>query len=155
MAVQGVSAGTNPYLSNLQSSSSTLATAFQNLTAALQSGNLNSAQNAFSQIQSLMQNSQSSQGATTQQASGQQSQFSADFAALGKALQSGDVSGAQAAFKQLQQDMQSASSTTKTHHHHHHHHGGGAPSQATASTSAVNSTAGSTDSTGTNINTLL
>ncbi len=155
MSVQGVSASTNPYLSNLQSSSSTLGSAFQSLAAALQSGDLKSAQNAFSQIQSLMQNSQSSQGTTTQQANGQQNQFSTDFAALGKALQSGDVSGAQTALKKLQQDMQSSSSTTKTHHHHHHHHGGEAPSQATASSSAVNSTAGSTDSTGTNINTLL
>lgn len=152
MSVQGVSASTNPYLSNLQSSSSTIASAFQNLATALQSGDLKSAQSAYSQIQSLMQNAQSSQATTGQQASGQQSQFSTDFAALGKALQSGDMSAAQDALKKLGQDMQS---TGKAHHHHHHHPGGGAPSQATASSTAVTSTAGTTDSSGNNVNTLL
>jgi len=122
---------------------------FQSLAAALQSGNLQSAQSAFSQIQSLMQ---ASQGTTGQQASGQQSQFSTDFAALGKALQSGDLSGAQAALKKLAQDMQSTSKT----HRHHHHHGGGAPSQSTtASTTGVTAPIGSTGSSGSNVNVLV
>lgn len=84
MSVQGVSAGTNPYLSNLQSSSSTIASAFQNLATALQSGDLKSAQSAYSQIQSLMQNAQISQATTGQQASGQQSQFSTGFCRIGE-----------------------------------------------------------------------
>ena len=148
MSVQGISSYTNPYVSSTQSSSSTMSSDFSNLVTAIQSGDLKSAQNAFSQIQSLMQ---SSQGATTQQTSGQQSQFSADFAALGKALQSGDVSGAQDALKKLGQDLQSTGKA----HHHHHHHGGGEPSQSTASTTGVTAPIGSTSSSGSNVNLLV
>ena len=79
MSVQGISSDTNPYLSTQQSTISTVGSEFKNLVAAIQSGDLKSAQNAFSQIQSLMQ---SSQGTTAQQSGGQQSQFSADFAAI-------------------------------------------------------------------------
>ncbi len=149
MSVQGISANANPYLSSTQSSSSNIGSDFQSLAAALQSGNLQSAQSAFSQIQSLMQ---ASQGTTGQQASVQQSQFGKDFAALGKALQSGDLNGAQAALKKLAQDMQSTSKT----HRHHHHHGGGAPSQSTtASTTGITAPIGSTSSSGSNVNVLV
>ncbi len=150
MSVQGISSYTNPYVSSTQSSSSTMSSDFSNLVTAIQSGDLKSAQNAFSQIQSLMQ---SSQGTTTQQTNGQQSQLSSDFAALGKALQSGDISGAQDALKKLGQDMQTQS--TGKAHHHHHHHGGGTSSQSTASTTGVTAPIGSTSSSGSNVNVLV
>jgi hypothetical protein len=150
MSVQGISSITNPYLPNVQNSSSTLGNDIKNLVTAIQSGDLKSAQNAFSQIQGVMQTSQET---TAEQSGGQQSQFNADFAALGNALQSGDISGAQDALKKLGQDLQ-PQSTGKAHHHH-HHHGGGAPSQSTASTTGVTAPIGSASSSGSNVNVLV
>lgn len=151
VSVQGISANAILYPSSMQIGSSAIGSEFSDLANALQSGDLKSAQNAFSQIESLMKNIQSSQGATAQQASGKHSQLSADFDALGKALQSGDMNAAQAAFKKLGQDMQSTGKA-------HHHHGGGGPSQATTPSTTISSTTSSTgngDSSGTNINVLL
>lgn len=52
-----------------------------------------------------------------------------DLVSLGQALQSGDLSGAQAAFAKLQQAVQAADPTAtdkpRGHHRHHGHHGGG------------------------------
>jgi len=50
---------------------------------------------------------------------------------LGKALQSGDIGGAQDALKKLGQGLQSSNSTAKAHHHH-YDHGGKPPSDAAA-----------------------
>jgi outer membrane protein assembly factor BamD (BamD/ComL family) len=91
-------------------------------------------------------------------------QVQSDFQALGKALQSGNLTVAQQAYATLQQDLpasQSSSSATssnplsavgqalqsgnltaaqqafaalKGHHHGHHHHGGGSAVSAPAST---------------------
>ncbi len=146
MSVQGVSSGTNPYLPNVQSSSATMSSNFKNLVNAVQSGDLKSAQNAFSQIEGLLGKTQTPQAVAAPQSSGQQNQLSADFAALGKALQSGDIGGAQDALKKLGQDLQPSNSTAKAHHHH-HHHGGKPPSDATASSTAASSTAATSDST--------
>jgi DNA-binding FadR family transcriptional regulator len=157
MSVQGVSSSTNPYLSNVQSNTATLSSEFKSLVTAIQSGDLKSAQNAFSQIQSLMKSSQSAQAVTAVQPSTQQSELNADFTALGNALQSGDLNGAQDALKKLGQDVQSTSSTGKAHHHH-HHHGGKSPSDAIASSTTVSSAAaanGSAGSSGNNLNILV
>jgi len=146
MSVQSVSSSTNPYLSATQASSSNLRSDFNNLITAIQSGDLKSAQSDFSQIQSAMQSVQG-----TQQNGSQQSQFSTDLAALGSALQSGNVSGAQDALKKLGQDMQSAGKAR----HHHHHHGGAAPSSTTASTNGVTAPLDSSSSTGSSVNLLV
>jgi hypothetical protein len=154
MSVQGVSSSTNPYLPNVQSNTATMSSNFKSLFTAIQSGDLKSAQNSYSQIQSLLQNTQSSQTATAAQPSPQQSQLNADFTALGSALQSGDINGAQNALKKLGEDLQSTGKA----HHHHHHHGGKPPSDATASSTGVSSTAatsGSTSSSGSNLNVLI
>jgi len=118
MAIQGISANTDPYLPSTQSNTSALSSEFKSLVNALQSGDLKSAQDAFSQIQS-------SQGTSGIGASGTQSQISSDFDALGKALQSGNADAAKDALNKLTQDMQS---TGKVHHH--HHHGGKPPTRS-------------------------
>ncbi|HTX17728.1 MAG TPA: hypothetical protein VMG34_03625 [Bacteroidota bacterium] len=155
MSVQGVSGSTNPYLSNLQGGYSSAGSAFKNLVSALQSGNLTGAQGAYSALQNLFQGSGAAQSSSSKSSSPEQSQVSADFAALGNALQSGNLSAAQDAMKKLAQDAQSSQ---RAHRHHHHHHGSKAASNATAPSSTstdVTATSGSTGSAGTNIDTLL
>ena len=148
MSVQGISSSSSLFTPNAKNNSSSIGSDVKNLVTAIQSGDLKGAQNAFSQIQNLMQ---SSQGTPVQQTNGQQSQLSADLAAVGSALQAGDINGAQDALKKLGQDMQS---TAKTHYHH-HHHGGGDQTQAAASTTGVTAPIGSTSSSGSNVNVLV
>jgi hypothetical protein len=102
---------------------------------------------------SLLKNSQSTQTVTAVQPSTQQNQLDADFTALGNALQSGDMSGAQDALKKLGQDLESPNSTTKAHHHH-HHHGGKPPSEATASSTSVSGATATSGSSSSNTNNL-
>ena len=108
----------------------------QQLSQALQSGDLSGAQKAYN---ALTQNS-SSQSAQ----SNQNSPLAQDFTALGKALQSGDLSSAQQAFAKLRKDAsesipsseQSQVSGTKSGHRYRHDldsYGGG----SSASTSPV------------------
>ena len=145
MSVQGISASTNRYATNTQNSSSSLSGDFKALITAIQSGDLSGAQSAFSQIQGLLGSNTSVQPASSSQSSGSQTQFSVDFAALGNALQSGDMSGAQDALKKLGQDLQSTGKA----HHHHHHHGGSAPTENSTSTTDPSN---SNTTSGTNVN---
>jgi hypothetical protein len=83
------------------------------------------------------------QNPPTSSASGSGSSSSSitnDLSALGQAIQSGNLTGAQNDFSKLMQDMQSIGGG----HHHHHHHKASASSQDTA----IASTSGA--STGTN-----
>lgn len=92
---------------------------FQSLASALQSGDLSGAQQAFQDLQQLQSSSSSSDPSQSGSSSNSTNPLSADFSALGQALQSGDLATAQSDFAQLQQDMQSLFQT----HHHHHHQG--------------------------------
>jgi thioredoxin-like negative regulator of GroEL len=85
--------------------------AFGQLTSALQSGDLSSAQSAYT---------------TLSQAAGSDpnNPLSSALQQIGTALQSGDLGQAQQALSQLQQQMQAS------HGHHHHHGGGGGKTQA-------------------------
>jgi len=111
---------------------------FSALKTDLSSGNLTTAQQAYTTLTQDLENVQQTQG--TQQAGGT-SQISTDLAAVGSALQSGDLTTAQSAFATLTQDLQSAAQTLatqgaqQTYGHHHHHHGGG--SQTASSTSST------------------
>ena len=69
-----------------------------------------------------------------------------DYAALSKALGSGNLATAQSAFASLQQDMQAAQKAQggESHHHHHHHGGGAQPAQATTAATAVTGASGGT-----------
>ena len=123
------SAGNQTQTGQSGSGQNQFATDLSALGQALQSGNVTQAQQAFAKLQQDMQSVQGqhhhhrhhhgssstqSTNSTTSNSSAQstngsgQNQFATDFNALGQALQSGDLSGAQAAFATLQQDMQSA-----------------------------------------------
>jgi hypothetical protein len=87
-------------------------TEFQQLTQALQSGNLTNAQQAF--------------GALTKSATSsgfQGIQLTQDLNRLGSALRSGDLTGARDAYSSVQQGLQNSNSMTA--HHHRPHHGAG------------------------------
>jgi soluble cytochrome b562 len=94
-------------------SNSPLAQAFSALASALQSGNLSAAQKAYSTFQQDLQqagfghrhhhHSSGSSQATGASSSGTLSQL---FNTLGSALQSGNLSAAQAAYATIQQDLQ-------------------------------------------------
>lgn len=91
------------------------------LAQALQSGDLSGAQTAFTNLeQRFAQNSSGATSAagTATPASGasQTNPISQDLNALGQALKSGDVTAAQDAFDQLQQDFQQLQAK----HHHRH-----------------------------------
>ncbi|WP_162232258.1 hypothetical protein [Methylogaea oryzae] len=96
---------------------------FNQLASALQSGDLKSAQQAFSTL------TPNSTAATDP---------NSPLAKLGKALQSGDINAAQQAFSTLRSGGR---------HHHHHQQ----PSDTSASVS-TNTAAGTTDTVGTKIN---
>ena len=104
------------------------------------------------------------------------SQRRADFQALGSALQSGDLSGAQKAFAALWQDIQSsqpggpaqaqpgqstnvqAPTNALQHahhgHHHHHHHASAGAVDAGSSAGAATGSGGTSQSVGSTVNVL-
>jgi soluble cytochrome b562 len=104
---------------------------FQQLTQALQSGNLSAAQSAFT---ALTKNAPAA-GASSPNGT---NPMTADFQALGQALQSGNVSNAQAAFSKLQSDAQ-ALATPSTHHHRRHHNDSGESTSGSSSSSGIGS----------------
>ena len=104
---------------NLQNTNQQRRTEFQQLTQALQSGNLTNAQQAF--------------GALTKSApsSGIQSiQLTQDLNTLGSALKSGDLAGARDAYTSVQQGLQNSNPLAA--YHHHPHHGGGGEHRLTS-----------------------
>jgi DNA-binding FadR family transcriptional regulator len=134
---------------------------FKQLATALQSGDLTGAQKAFQALQQLQQSNQpGGQSSNGQPGSSSNNPIQNDFAALGKALSSGDLSGAQSAFSQLQTDMQAAgpngaSGGVQSAHHGHHHHrhvssasdSDSSTADQTASTASAGSQSGSPGST--------
>jgi hypothetical protein len=98
---------------NPQNTNQQQRTEFQQLTQALQSGNLITAQQAFSALTNGTTSSGTLQGA----------RLSQDLKALGSALQSGNLTGARNAYSSVQQSLQN--STPMAAHHHRPHHGGG------------------------------
>ena len=148
---------------------------FKQLAGSLQSGDLAGAQKAYAALQKLLpsqsKNSTSSTQSSSQSSSSSTNPIVNDFNALGKALQSGDLTAAQSAFSTLQSDLksQSQSSTTgalmQAMRPHHHHHAAAAQdsdgdsdstssSTSTSSSSSTSSTSSSTSTTGQIINIL-
>ena len=119
---------------------------FKSLADALQSGNLSGAQSAFASLLSLFPSSSSSANSQTQSAatssasisSNGTSSITSDLSALGQALQSSDLTGAQNDFSKLMQAIQSIGGG----HHHHHHHKTSVSSQDTTNASATGSSTG-------------
>ncbi len=116
---------------------------FQTLAKALNSGDLSSAQSAFSALQTDLQKIGGNQQASQSSSS---STLQNDIKTLGDALKAGDLSGAQKAFATLQQDAQNQ--VQQGHHHHHHHH------QVSTDQSTIGTTTASPDgsNTGTSVN---
>lgn len=119
-----VAAVSNTQSQNIQGLRSTLHQArqdFSQIYQSLQSGDLASAQQAYSSIQSLQasigtqttSSSTNSTGttATTGAVTSAPSTVATDWTALGQALQSGSLSTAQSAFSTLQQDASTAAQT--------------------------------------------
>jgi DNA-binding FadR family transcriptional regulator len=127
---------------------------FKQLASALQSGDLAGAQKAYSALQQLQQSSQSGgQSSSQQQANSGNNPIQNDFAALGKALSSGDLTGAQTAFSQLQSDLKAAfqsgasGGVQSAHHGHRHRHASSASdSDSDSGATDQTTTASSTDS---------
>ncbi len=101
------------------------------LSSALQNGDLASAQSAFSNFLNLVPGYQPTTDATavsdttaSSLSVAGTSSVAADFSALEQALQTGNLTDAQSAYNQFQTDMQAKAGG---HHHHHPHHGTAAP----------------------------
>ena len=76
---------------------------FSQLASALQSGDLSTAQSAYSNLEQLLQARQS--GPTSNTGSTPATTIQNDFASVGQALQSGSIDQAQTAFSQMQKDL--------------------------------------------------
>jgi hypothetical protein len=153
MSISSVNSATL-YPPDAQSTSrpgSSVRSAFATLTQSLQAGDLASAQQAFASIQQALGSanggsgtasnggSATTIGATAPTDASGAGTLTADLQAVGKALQSGDLQGAQSAMAQLQQDARGAGGA---HHHHHGHHSGGgaAPVSQPGATTTSNTT---------------
>jgi len=109
--------------SSLPSTLQAVASNFNALGQALQSGDLSGAQQAFTSLLQSAPTTGASSTASQSSASTSSSASSsagADLVSLGQALQSGNLAGAQQAFTNLQQAMQAAAPAGG------HHQGGGA-----------------------------
>jgi hypothetical protein len=126
MSISSISSTTPSYQSPQQDP---VRQSFGQLAQALQSGDLASAQAAYTTI------TQNQPATGTNGTSNSSNPFQQGLAFIGTALQSGNLAGAQQALQTLQGQMKGA--------HHHHHHGAGQSQQTAAS--PANST---TDSTG-------
>jgi hypothetical protein len=118
----------------------------QQLASALQSGNLSSAQQAYSTLQSSLQATpgSASGGSSGGQANSFASILQQGLNQVGSDLQSSNLSAAQTDFSNLQQQIKAAleqgggQNAGSVGHHHHHHHGG-----ASSATSELGSTTSS------------
>ncbi|HEX8986472.1 MAG TPA: hypothetical protein VF816_00805 [Rhodocyclaceae bacterium] len=135
---------------------------FEQLFQAMQAGDVSSAQQAYAGLQQLMPGaastnatSTSSTGSTDSTASTTSSTGStaastgsaaiaSDWSALGQALQSGNLSSAQSAFSQLEQDLQAKAQGAG----HRHHHREVAQAQALYSAMQIGNAAGATGTAG-------
>jgi ribosomal protein S20 len=117
MSISSVSTGTTAtYTPNSQQKD--LRNAFKQMSDAINSGDLQDAQNAFANLAQLINNSpQPAQNTSSTSSDG--NDFSSLLNQIGSALQSGDLDQAKQALQNLQQSAKSARP-------HHHHHGGGA-----------------------------
>jgi len=132
-----VSAISNPQAYQPNPQQQTFRQDFQALTSALQTGDLSSAQSAYSTL--LQDNPQLANAAN-----GSGNPMQQALASIGSSLQSGDVKGAQDALSSFQQNMKA--------HHGHHHHGGGAHGAASADLTTTTSTTSPLSATSTSLN---
>jgi soluble cytochrome b562 len=138
MSVSAISSSSGVSPVDWQSKAQQIKTDLQSLAQALQSGNLQAAQQAFA----ALQKDSPAKSSTTTTSSTNSSNPNDQMNTLSQALQSGNLSAAQQAFSQLQQ----------AHHGHHRHHGGasattgaqsGTTASATPADTGLSGTAGS------------
>jgi hypothetical protein len=111
------------------------------LAKAINSGNLTGAQQAFAQLSQTLGGNSNGGGSSGSNTNKPNDPFSQALDAIGQALQSGDIGGAQQALASLQQQAQSG----RAHHHHGGHRGGGGSNGGTnASTATSPLTSGTT-----------
>ena len=113
MTVSNSSAVTNPYQAIATNGFRQKMKDFKNLSDALQSGDITSAQSAFKTLQTDLQAKQAN--GKTSPLLDETTAAGKDFKALQDALKSGDVKAAQDAFATLKSDVR------KTHGSQHHH----------------------------------
>jgi len=148
-SISNVSSTINPYQTQPQNNFAQMAQAFKAIGSALQSGNLSSAQSALATFQQALGGSASSSSASssssssTNQPFGSNSQANTAYQSLISSLQSGNVSGAQSAYNNLQDGLKSSNQPAQAQRAHHHHGSGTATdaSSAAAATSGLSYTA--------------
>jgi hypothetical protein len=151
MSVSSISSGSGVTQTDWLSVINQFKQDFKQLASALKNGDLAGAQTAFKALQQLLQGNQTGgQSSNGQQAGSSNNPIQSDFAALGQALSSGDLSGAQSAFAKLQTDMQAAvqnnasGAVQSTHHGHHHHRHASSASDTDSSTADQTASTAST-----------
>ena len=144
MSISSESATSGLSQTDSQSSINQLRQSFRQLASSLQSGDLAGAQKAFSTIETLLQSNQSSsQSSAVQSASATNTPVQNDLAALGQALNSGDLTTAQSDFSKLKSDLQpagqsvasgSSQSVGSAHRHGHHRAEASGPDSSSTAT---------------------
>ena len=145
MTISSISSTANSYQTSAANNFNQSFSEFKSIGNSIQSGNLTSAQDALTALQSDLQ-SNSGQNPLSRLFNNN-SKLSDDLTSLQTALKSNDPASAQDAFKTLVKDMQGAMKTQTSHGHHHHHRvdsdGDTDGTTSAASTSATDSTTGS------------
>jgi hypothetical protein len=127
--ITGVGPAANPYPITNQGGFDLIVDDFNSIGAALQVGDVSSAQTALVAFQQGLQNNPLTSAI---QSFGGNSQANTDYQSLVGALQMGNLSNAERAFASLQADLQSAQTPTNTGHGNpHFHHGSGGASAST------------------------
>ena len=146
MSISAVSASSNSSQNYWSKGTNSIGQQFkqdlQDLSQALQSGDLSGAQQAFSVLQQLMPNvsSSDSQQQNLQPITGTSS-INTDLSALTQAIQSGNQTDTQTDLSKLTQDLQSVGG--KGHHHRHYHHASTSSQDTTAAASDASSSSSS------------
>jgi hypothetical protein len=151
---------TTPVQNPVQNPAQEVRQDYAELAGALQSGDLTTAQSAFTALQQALQtqtgSSTASTVSSTTASATSNDPIANDLSALGQALSSGNLTQAQSAFAQLKTDIRTAQQSAATGNqgftpwlraggHGHHHHGGGGGYGSESSTSS-SSTASNTNS---------
>lgn len=119
MSVSGINPWSNTPQTWAQIKAQQLQMKSSQLGTALQAGDLTSAQSAFQSLLAAVPQTAGTDANGNQAASNSSNTIKADYDALGNALQSGDLTTAQAAFTKLQSDLQAVGGAHRGHHHHH------------------------------------
>jgi hypothetical protein len=119
------------------------------LAKAINSGNLTGAQQAFAQLSQTLGGNSNGGGGSNTNTNNPNDPFSQALDAIGQALQSGDISGAQQALASLQQQAQSG----RAHHHHGGHRGGAGANGGTNASTATSPLTSATTGAGATVGT--